>query len=458
MTRTPDQVLRASSLQRLANRKAARGFTLIEISVALIAGLIVSLAVVAMSRDATNTFHEEARSAAAESALRVAIDRLRNDLSRAGFMSSPNLAPPVVAGVNDTGRDPTVVSAYTPPTSGQIRKIAGIRLYNKGSEKIANVVGAEVAPTIKGTDEGSVTLSNQNGVHPDMIDITGNFTTADSYTVQTIQTGSAVGGTCTSGDRLVLAGYTAASYRVTGVASAAGLAAMEAAFRPGNANGIIRIVDDTGRTQYAVACNTGITVGTPANPYVDINGSVVMGSADGVGGLKGFASGRAMINPVTTVRWRIAPRTEYTAYAKLDDTSDSTRFDLYRSFVSAAGTESAADAELIAEYAVDLKFAFTSDEANVMPFGSGPTVTSYAFDTTSSSALAATQRVRSVRARLATRAALPDRTKDLPTPVGAPYLYRYCTEPPASGPCTKLARVRTIITEVALQNQARVFW
>ena len=62
------------------------------------------------------------------------------------------------------------------------------------------------------------------------------------------------------------------------------------------------------------------------------------------------------------------------------------------------------------------------------------------------------QRVRSVRYRLATRAALPDRTAPLPVPPGAPYIVRYCTD----AACAHAARVRTIMSEVALTNQARM--
>ena len=77
---------------------AQSGFTMIELTVALLAGLIVATGIVALSREATNTFHEEARSSAAEAALRGAIDRLRADIQRAGFMSTGNITlDPMIA-------------------------------------------------------------------------------------------------------------------------------------------------------------------------------------------------------------------------------------------------------------------------------------------------------------------------------------------------------------------------
>lgn len=51
------------------NRKRLSGFSIIELSVALTAGLIVTLGIVALSREATRTFHEEVRASAAEATL-----------------------------------------------------------------------------------------------------------------------------------------------------------------------------------------------------------------------------------------------------------------------------------------------------------------------------------------------------------------------------------------------------
>ena len=68
----------------------------------------------------------------------------------------------------------------------------------------------------------------------------------------------------------------------------------------------------------------------------------------------------------------------------------------------------------------------------------------------------------SVRARVATRAAQPDRDANVPVinRAGETFLYRYCLV----GPCPAVpdgvprwARVRTITTEVSLPNQATIF-
>ena len=73
------------------------------------------------------------------------------------------------------------------------------------------------------------------------------------------------------------------------------------------------------------------------------------------------------------------------------------------------------------------------------------------------------QRIRSVRVRLASRAAMPDRSQ--PLDAGANYTFRYCVATAPDGGSTACtpgstgwARARTIVTEVALTNQARMFY
>jgi hypothetical protein len=56
---------------------------------------------------------------------------------------------------------------------------------------------------------------------------------------------------------------------------------------------------------------------------------------------------------------------------------------------------------------------------------------------------------------MAFRAPYYDRTANLPMPSGPPYMSRYCIGP---NPCTQWTRVRTVMSEVALLNQERVFY
>ena len=74
----------------LAN--ARRGFTLIEVIVALSAGVLVSMAAFMLSKGATAFFQREARISTAQLGLTLAMNRLTNDIQRASLNSSPNAA------------------------------------------------------------------------------------------------------------------------------------------------------------------------------------------------------------------------------------------------------------------------------------------------------------------------------------------------------------------------------
>ena len=75
----------------MLKRTQARGFTLVELMVSLVAGLIVTIAVVGLARAATTTFFEAARISTVEANVRTAAERLRQDLSRASYMSTGNI-------------------------------------------------------------------------------------------------------------------------------------------------------------------------------------------------------------------------------------------------------------------------------------------------------------------------------------------------------------------------------
>ena len=374
----PDPLIERPTAAR-RQRNGSRGFTLIEISVALVAGLVVGLAVVGLSKEATNTFHEEMRSSAAEMGLRTAVERLRSDLARAAYMSTPNIAG-----------DPNLAIGYTPPAAfPQIGRLTGVRSYWGGSSLASNLTGV-VAPVLQGTDDflaGISAAQGAAGILPDAIDISGNLTSPDSFFAG-VGTGA---GTCTGGVQLNLEVTSPATLAILATLPAATgpAAALKAVFLPaGMTTGVARIVDDKNRSQYVVVCAVAATA---TSATVDV-GPVL--------GIAGFATGRLTINPVTTVRWRIAP-TEAT-YAALNNPADPARFDLYRGYVDAAGADVVGSQELIAEYAIDLKFGWTYDSGNSggPALGGGtlpnPIATTLKFDDSAASTFTTWQKIRSV--------------------------------------------------------------
>lgn len=464
----------------IGRRRRARGFTLTELTVSLTAGLIVAMGLVGLSREATNSFHEEVRIAAAESGTRTAIDRLRADIQRASFMSTANIQrDPMIAKAPGQPNITTVAASAFPA----LAKLAGIQLVVGGSKT--------------NTPLSSVQVPRQ--LNPDAIYIAGNLTSTDQFVVRDIDQPN---GAC---QRIWLAVDSPAMWRVlateyatgeggTGTAGAADQA-LANAFQPVPGNRfIVRFTDNTGRSQFAVTCPTATGQASQAspNPFLDIDSRTPILTAQQtktVGGQGGFGTGTT-VNPVQIVKWQITNALP-AALAAQFPTTDANEYFLTRSFIDVTSStlaEIPGTTEVISEYAIDLKFAFTADTGDVTGTNPQPTLIAFDNDATNATwgvdvsglpALPAApqgsttgpQRIRAVRVRLVTRAAIADRTNNiLPAPANQTnqnFLYRYCVAPPGADggipDCTVQnqliwARARTVVTEVALPNQQRMFW
>lgn len=432
---------------RTSSRRRRRGFTLVELMVSLVAGLIVTIAVVGLARTATTTFYEEARLSTVEATVRSASERLRQDLSRVGFMSTGNIklarndSPSVPFGQKISH----IPGAATPSRYGALTDdLQGIRIY----------VGGSLA-----TAQGPNNLSTVNGLNPDAIEMTGNYTTDDSYRGRMLGNNTVV---------LTALNDPAVARLLAGPDADK---ALRNAFTPGSQTGavppfIARVVDPRGCSHFVVVSNA---VGTAASATLTfgapISGSPILMPTEDQSTCGASDQEEVTVNPVQTVRWSIGP----TNPALAPDVAlgeNGNKFDLYREIRDAAGASVAAPGgpQVIAEYAIDLKFGLSVDDpdpvlvapANQKTFDmdvNGADITLWTQPASvTAPGLPAPHRVRSVRFRLATRAALPDRTEPLSLLPGQPYISRYCTE--AVAPCHKFSRVRTIMSEVALINQA----
>jgi type II secretory pathway pseudopilin PulG len=466
-------------------RRSRAGFTLVELTIALVAGLIVALGIVGLSREATRTFNEEVRSSAAEAALRSAVDRLRADLARAAYMSTGNiLSDPM------TAKAPTSPLAFANTAPPGIKQLAALALFDGGSTSNGLPLSALQSPAIA----------------PDVLLIAGNMTCAEQFDVQMIIPPS---GSC---QQILLSPVSPAIYRVAaaGIATPAGSQALNNVFAPSPDGGtlhqyMVRLLDDTGHTQYLATCLTppggqvaGITGG---QPYVWIDSTdtpiQTAQSTKGVGGVSGYAAGRAWVNPIQWVRWEITSTTqEQTAMQQFSNglggtlastTVDTNKYDLIRSYADVAGAASgsstvglpaiATTSEVVAEYAIDLDFAFTVDTTIAGP--TQPNVISFPFEDTRNVTWGATianlnpppstpptnqgpQRIRLVRSRIVTRAAMPDRSVNIPVTQfpNEEFMYRYCIIPPCTINDTSLkwARARTITAEVSLANNSSSYY
>ncbi len=441
----------------------ARGFTLVELMVSLVAGLIVTIAVVGLARTATTTFYEEARLSAVEGSVRSASERLRQDLARVSYMSTGNLhlagsdaTPPPGLAV-PYGQRIAHVSGGNPSRYGAITdSLQGIKILPGGSKTATNTPNA---------------LATLNVLNPDEIVLTGNFTTDDAYR------GKMVGNTIEVRvvDKDLVTPSDPAVARL--IAGPDADKAVRNAFAPGAPPtgaiypALARVVDIRGCSHFVVlSAVTGTAVGAIFTfaPVTATDGfpPILTPGQDG-GGCGANPDEEVMINPVQIVHWYIGPTSVALRPDPLVD-DYLNKFDLYREFRDAndAVIPSPGGPQVVAEYAVDLKFGITVDDGDTTLT---PPANRRIFDmdvatdvanitawtkpsSLSTAAQPGPQRVRSVRYRLATRAPLADRDAPLPSAVGAPYLVRYCTE----ATCKHLARVRTIMSEVALTNQARM--
>ncbi len=475
---------------RLASRArgGVRGFTLIELTVSLVAGLVVAMAVAVLSHEATASFNEEVRVSAAEATLRGAADRLRSDLQRASYMSTPNIE-----------MDPNLAKLFAqvgnlpPGSTAAQRGLQGI-LFTPGSTGTNSAHG--------------LTLESTNNITPASIDVTGNLTGADQFEVQSILPGAC----CT----INLAASSPSIFRILN-ATAAGVpdpnadAEMQNTFAPapaatGNAFTQapfwVRYVDmATNHAQYLLTCSAGgkqvagITAGGGGTlqPYVLTTQCPLTGAQTGtITATNGNTAGVATVNPIVTARWEVASQTgagtnpppqDIAALANtaLEAGVDTNKYDLVRSLVDGNGNLLKETTEVVAEYAVGLDFSFGVDTEAFLT-GQAPKIVVYDFGDTNNASVAGSvvplfsttvngpntpdpQRIRSVRFMMETRAAIADRTATIPVQSvadggGGTFLYRYCMTPTgcSGNSLVQWARVRTIVGEVSLPNQQQAFY
>jgi hypothetical protein len=182
----------------------------------------------------------------------------------------------------------------------------------------------------------------------------------------------------------------------------------------------------------------------------------------------GYCTNCFTVNPIQTVRWQIGvPKAGTDPLANMNPTNDASKFNLYRNWVDATGKMvDVKYSELVAEYAVDLKFSFSACidagqcKGTVATYAPGAAEVGLYAKSIADSANnvpgmePTPQRIRSVTVQLSARAALADRKTNVVSTSGAG-IYRYCVNPDM-GACSEYARVRTLFEDVGLPNQAKM--
>lgn len=450
---------------RALSRGRGRGFTLVELMVSLVAGVIIAIAVIGLARAATTTFYEQARVTAVEQSVRNAANRLRYDLTKVSFMGTGNIHLATTPNVPYGHR---VASQYALPGNagtrytGRSNNLQGIRVLVSGSTTDAQVNTFAAAP---------------NFTSPDAIEIGGNLTT-DDWFIGRWQ--GPTGGTCGGGTFITRSLADPATERLTAGDDATALANVRQAFTPtDDVRYFARVLDSLGcqhfvEVERAAATTAGFTLNlcTAAGDNLSL---LQPGEARAGCGAIPVTDETLRISPFTRVRWRVGQNTIAALNPPVALAPANTTFMLFRETLNSEGAVVPALTQIAAEFAVDLKFGVAVDarETTVPPnnisvydmdsdttgVGGGGNIDSWTRPastsvlTTGSPTQPGPQRVRSVKFRVSTRASMPDRNGPLAIIPSSPYLSRYCVDMPT---CTRFARVRTIISEVPLLNQARM--
>lgn len=400
-------------------RRAEAGYTLVELMVAVIITSIVVSALYSVSRSATETFNQQQRTAEMQLRLRFAMEQLRADLSRAGYMATPNSA-----------LDPRVCPR--PSTNYQ---------------------GIEITSDVA----APIPLSSDNQyIAPKLVRMMGNFASVDEYVVAGI-----------SGSTISLQNQTPQWARVTSGTQ------FERIFM-GATGGrrLLRIVSPTGQMQFvqvvggmyqasSSAALPQLIVSPPPTLVGDGATSTGIGAACGITGLGVGAT----VSPVSMIEYRIGNlATTLPQLYPADATQAALKTDLIRSEYNLlpGPTLMVGSERVIGEYAVDLDVGMSIDVGNpvgsltgmpslqVVPFGD-TRITSLAGNvTTVGVGSAHPERVRSLIVRLSIR----DREQD----PGFGWVSRASTDPLTRfrvfADREGAARVRTLTTEVVLPNLA----
>ncbi len=426
-------------LTPLPRSRKARGFTLVELMVAVSGGMFIALAVFALASDAGRFYKRESRVSDATLAGLVGFERLRVDLARAGFLTTPNVRrDPRLCG--DPVGDPSWTQEY--------RRLASIRITQGGSPANATLTA--------------------NGLAPDAVVLSGSYSSVDQFPIWNVQdTGATF--------IVFLQANIGPLARMGYAASADQAALLNEVFTAGRG---LRIQDVSGELQY------GTIQATVAGPIPQVILSQNPGirfrqTAGNTCGLKGNVTG-AVANVVNFVQYDLRDLSKESnlgganpAYAPLygDTVSadfDGDRTDLVRVELDTSGTPIAGTEELVAEYAVDFKLGLTV--INALLNNTDPTLNTFAPGDAQIpnwagdvSVLAnpnqGPHRIRAVRARLSVRSREPDRDAPivgaLGTPI-APGLYRIALGNNGAG--APYARVRTLQADITLHNQMELLW
>lgn len=410
-------------IRRRQTRGTERAFTLIELMVAMVGGMFVSIAVFTLAKHSSAFSLRQARIADATLQSVVGFERMKADIARAGFLSTPNLR-----------RDPNLCGNPADP------------LYPAWLGRLASVFIEPIPPLQLSTE------ASRNGLTPNHIVLSGSYASPDQFVARAIVQGNPTQVFLVP-DSLGMANI---GYPDNPVANT-----LARVFGAGRA---LRVVDDAGGVQFGtIAAVTG-----GANPSITLAAAPPLQFRSGSAGQCGVRGhGKNVVNVVNIVNYDIrslddaAVHPTFVHMFRGGPTYEATRRELIREELDVTGTPIAGTLELIAEYAVDLGFSIFIADSVTNPLSrlDGGDVTNFAGNPTVLAAGAGPQLIRAVHAWLSVRSQEADRTTDLSlvTTAPGPNLLRISVNPD-DGTRPPFARLRTVQSTIPLNNQARITW
>jgi Tfp pilus assembly protein PilW len=407
---------------RRHSRGNGRGFTLVELMVAMVAGMFVAIAVFTLAKHASAFATRQARIADATLQSVVGFERLKADISRAGFLSSPNVV-----------KDPAMCRPASDP------------LYPAALQRLASIFIEPVPNTALSTE------ATVNGITPSRILLSGSYASPDLFVARSISQ---------SDPNVVFLSRTSLGMANIGYDPATGAEQLGTVF---GANRALRIVDDAGGVQFG----TIASVSGGANPSITLTPepNVQFRAASATKcGIRGH--GNDFVNVVNLIRYDIRSLNDVAnaglnAMYRGGPSYETGRRELVREELDVDGVAIAGTQELVAEYAVDLGFSLfvAPDDTNPMQRVSGAQVAQYAGAPGGLPAGNGPQLIRAVHAWLSVRSQEADRTSglQLTTSAPGPNMLRISLNPD-NGTQPPFARLRTLQSTIPINNQARATW
>lgn len=416
------RVLKALS-SRPETNSANRGFTLVELLIAIAAGSLVATAAVLLSKNAVRLFQEESRMSYAQVAVANGLSRLGADLEHAGRNTTKN--PRTDTRVCSTG-------VTTWPIGMQ-------RLQPVHIELLANL------PQNTG-----------NAIRNERITIAGDLDSGDNWVMNSTLPGA-------TGTTIVLQPQSRAVRRLSALNQNGDITPrLNEIFKAGRILHIEGPISDyygqiRGFSVTGSPIVDSISVALETTPQVPMQPQSLLPCA-----IKGFGSGFP-VHVISRVRYEVKSVVNDTAFAEYIQplnpvTGDDIRTELIRTELAPNDTVIPGSSELITEYAVGMRFGLTALAITSQPDApvlerfpiTDPTPNANVFTVAGPADVVASRpdAIRSVQVRLSVRSRAPDRPTTLPGQAGKPYRFFISTAKTAD----KFARMRNLEREFNLIN------